>query len=63
MDELVGASSSAAEQEVSEGVASGSGTEYKEIIVARDGGLVTITLNRPKKYNALNYQVYLKKGA
>ena len=31
--------------------------DYKEIIVTLEGGLLTITLNRPKKYNALNYEV------
>ena len=31
--------------------------DYKEIIVTNDGGARTILLNRPAKYNALNYQV------
>ena len=37
--------------------AEGSSSNYKEIIVTKEGGLLTITLNRPKKYNAINYQV------
>ncbi len=32
-------------------------SRYKEILVTKEGGLLTITLNRPNKYNAINYQV------
>lgn len=38
-----------------------SSKDYKEIIVTKEGGALTITLNRPKKYNALNYQVHTHK--
>ena len=34
-----------------------SSTDYKEITVTDDGGARTILLNRPSKYNAINYQV------
>ena len=58
MDELVGAAASSSEGEGSaEGAAASSGGDYKEITVTRDRGALTITLNRPKKYNAFNYQV------
>ena len=36
---------------------SSSGGDYKEIVVTDDGGARTILMNRPAKYNALNYQV------
>ena len=57
MDELVGSSTAAAETTESSEGQSASGNNYKEIIVSQEGGALTITLNRPKKYNALNYQV------
>lgn len=57
MDELVGSSVAAAEIAQSSEGQSASGSNYKEIIVSQEGGALTITLNRPKKYNALNYQV------
>lgn len=46
-------------QSAGEGQSTGEGqsAEYKEILVSQEGGALTITLNRPKKYNALNYQV------
>jgi 1,4-dihydroxy-2-naphthoyl-CoA synthase len=31
--------------------------KYTQMIVAMDGPVMTITLNRPKKKNAINYQV------
>ena len=34
-----------------------SSNQYKEIVVTDDGGARTILLNRPSKYNAINYQV------
>jgi hypothetical protein len=30
---------------------------FEHILVTQDGGLKTITLNRPTKYNALNHKV------
>ena len=53
VDELVG---SADPSESDDTVAANK--DYKEIIVSDDGGARTILLNRPAKYNALNYQVY-----
>ena len=54
MGDLVG---SAAPTESAESAEGSSSPNYKEIIVTKEGGLLTITLNRPKKYNAINYQV------
>lgn len=34
-----------------------SNNQYKEIVVTDNGGARTILLNRPAKYNAINYQV------
>lgn len=38
-----------------------SNNDYKEIVVTDEGGARTILLNRPAKYNALNYQVHTHK--
>ena len=32
---------------------------HQEIVVTDEGGVRTILLNRPHKYNALNYQVFI----
>ena len=53
VDELVGAAASEGQSSVDATATS----EYKEILVTQEGGALTITLNRPKKYNAINYQV------
>lgn len=34
----------------------------QEILVARDGAVLTVTLNRPEKYNALTFAMYAKLG-
>ncbi|XP_028392030.1 enoyl-CoA delta isomerase 2, mitochondrial-like [Dendronephthya gigantea] len=34
--------------------------DFEHILVTQDGGLTTITLNRPTKYNALNPKMYLE---
>ncbi|XP_013404825.1 enoyl-CoA delta isomerase 2, mitochondrial isoform X2 [Lingula anatina] len=36
--------------------------KYKELTVHRDGKMFVITLNRPKKKNAINYQMYEEWG-
>lgn len=56
MDDLVAASSGSKGQGATT-VATGSSSESKDIMVSQEGAALTITLNRPKKYNALNYQV------
>ena len=52
VDNLVGSST-----EEKANTSSPSTEDYKEIVVTDDGGARTILLNRPAKYNALNYQV------
>ncbi|RXG71477.1 Enoyl-CoA delta isomerase 2, mitochondrial, partial [Armadillidium vulgare] len=37
-----------------------SGQKYKYLLVDCDGGLTKITLNRPKKFNALLYETYVE---
>lgn len=55
VDELVGSSSP---PPTGEGSADSATSDYKEIIVTQEGGALTILLNRPNKYNALNYPMY-----
>ena len=54
MDELVGSqpqtSDSAADP-------SAGGSDYEHIVVSNEGRLRTILMNRPAKYNALNFKV------
>ena len=54
MDELVGSqpqtSDSAADP-------SAAGSDYEHIVVSNEGRLRTILMNRPAKYNALNFKV------
>ena len=35
----------------------GTSTQYQEIVVTDEAGARTIMLNRPQKYNAMNFQV------
>ena len=35
----------------------GTSTQYQEIVVTDEAGARTILLNRPQKYNAMNFQV------
>lgn len=53
VDDLVGSTDSS---ETDDTVADNK--DYKEIIISDDDGARTILLNRPAKYNALNYQVH-----
>lgn len=54
IDGLVGAEQSASEAQAS------SGQKYENLLVTCEGGLRTITLNRPSKYNALTGKMYLE---
>ena len=53
VDELVGSKDETSKPDITVT----SNNQYKEIVVADDGGARTILLNRPAKYNAINYQV------
>lgn len=53
VDELAG--------QIDEDASSGGQPEtYKEIVITDTGGARTILLNRPSKYNAITYKVFLK---
>lgn len=56
----MGAASGSEDQGVDGTSSETSSTDYKEILITQEGGALTITLNRPKKFNALNYQVRVK---
>ncbi len=65
VNELVGADQSSEGQSSSGGgdappAPGADASKYKEILISQEGGALTITLNRPKKYNAINYQARMQ---